>query len=75
MARYDLPDEAWIIIQPLLPVEPISPGPDAHGLSIVKLSTVCSGCCVPVPRGVIYLNDMDHGKRFITALIGGQNQV
>ena len=25
MARYDLPDEAWIIIQPLLPAEPIAP--------------------------------------------------
>lgn len=25
MARYDLPDEAWTLIQPLLPVEPDSP--------------------------------------------------
>ncbi|HBA4363249.1 TPA: IS5 family transposase, partial [Escherichia coli] len=27
MARYDLPDEAWSIIQPLLPAEPTSPQP------------------------------------------------
>ena len=25
MARYDLPDEAWTLIQPLLPAEPASP--------------------------------------------------
>ena len=25
MARYDLPDEAWAIIQSLLPVEPVTP--------------------------------------------------
>ncbi|HFG7810936.1 TPA: transposase [Salmonella enterica subsp. enterica serovar Java] len=25
MARYDLPDEAWIFIQPLLPAEPATP--------------------------------------------------
>lgn len=25
MARYDLPDEVWIIIQPLLPAEPAYP--------------------------------------------------
>ncbi|EFW1422864.1 transposase, partial [Shigella flexneri] len=25
MARYDLPDEAWTIIKPLLPPEPATP--------------------------------------------------
>ncbi|MEI6993755.1 transposase, partial [Klebsiella pneumoniae] len=25
MARYDLPDEAWTLIQPLLPAEPATP--------------------------------------------------
>ena len=27
MARYDLSDEAWALIQPLLPTEPVTPRP------------------------------------------------
>jgi hypothetical protein len=71
MARYDLPDDTWMTIQPLLTAE----GPDGHGLNIVKLLTVCSRCCVSGLHGAIYLNDMVHGKRFIIALTGGRSQL
>lgn len=59
---------------PALTVTPHPHEPDAHGLSIVKSSTPCSGGCVLVRHGAIYLSDMVHGKRFITALIGGRNR-
>lgn len=36
--------------------------PDAHGLSIVKLSMACSGCCALVRHGAIYPNDMGPWK-------------
>jgi hypothetical protein len=35
MARYDLPDEAWILIQPLLLLNQQHHGPDAHGQNTV----------------------------------------
>lgn len=75
MARYDLPDEAWIIIQPLLPAEPVSPRagrPWAEHRKIINgmFWVLCSGAPwrdLPERYGP--------WKRFITALTGGQNQV
>ncbi len=44
-----------------------------HGQNIAKSSTACSGYCVQVPHGVIYLNVTAHGKPFITVSIDGQS--
>lgn len=63
MARYDLPDGAWTLIQPLLPAEPASPHagrPQAEHRKIIN-------GMFRVRHGVIYLSDMAYEKPFITA--------
>ncbi|WP_338061307.1 transposase, partial [Candidatus Erwinia dacicola] len=67
MARYDLSDEAWALIQPLLPTEPVTPQtgrPWAKHRMIINgmFWVVCSGCCVQALHGAICLSDIAHGK-------------
>lgn len=73
MARYELPDEAWAIIQPLLPAQPATP---RAGRPWAEHRMIINGmfwALSLVLHGVIYLSDTAHGKPFITALIGGLN--
>ena len=49
MARYDLPDEAWALIQPLLPVEPATPRVGRPWAEHRRSSTVCSGLSSGAP--------------------------
>ncbi len=74
MARYDLPDEAWTIIKPLLPPEPATPRAGRPWAEHRKIINGMFWCYVPVHHGAIYPNDMGHGKLFITALTDGQSQ-
>lgn len=76
MARYDLPDdEAWTLIQPLLPAKFVSPWAGRPRAEHRKIINNMFWCCFPVLRGVIYLNDMDHRKRLIASLTDSQSQV
>lgn len=67
MARYDLPDEAWTIIQPLLPAELVTPRvgrPWAEHRMIINgmFWVLCSGAP---------WRDMAHGRPSITVLTDG----
>lgn len=70
MNRYGLPDDAWALIQPLLPAEPAIP---RVGRQWAEHRMIINGCYIHVHHGASCLSDMVHGKPFITTLIGGQN--
>jgi transposase len=70
MARYDLPDEAWTLIQPLLPSEPATP---RAGRPWAEHRMIINGM-FQAHHGAICMSDMVHGRPFTTVLTDGQSQ-
>ncbi|EDN8389354.1 hypothetical protein DFU00_004814 [Salmonella enterica subsp. enterica serovar Wandsworth] len=68
MARYDIPDEAWTLIQPLLPAEPAVL--TASGVSLTIFTSSAHACFNPFQEYVFFHSALSHHCR-LTHTCGG----